>query len=70
MRGGIWYHASVKTNIFSNLVVSLDNSDPYLKRSVVVLPLHSTIPQDDQQKVFSPAADGTKIHQQSDECRI
>jgi hypothetical protein len=24
MRGGIWYHASVKTNIFSNLVVSLE----------------------------------------------
>jgi hypothetical protein len=23
MWGGIWYHASVKTNIFSNLVVSL-----------------------------------------------
>jgi HrpA-like RNA helicase len=40
-------------------MTALDKSDPYLKRSMVVLPLHSTILQDDQQKVLSPAANGT-----------
>ncbi|KAL7540793.1 hypothetical protein ACHAXR_010394 [Thalassiosira sp. AJA248-18] len=36
-----------------------DETDRSLRARMKVLPLHSTIPQDDQQKVFIPAADGT-----------
>ena len=36
-----------------------ETSDPSLRDKMLVLPLHSTIPQDDQQKVFVPAESGT-----------
>ena len=36
-----------------------ESSDNALLQKMTLLPLHSTIPQDDQQKVFVPAKDGT-----------
>ena len=38
---------------------ALEEADPLLQERMVVLPLHSTIPQDDQQRVFIPAEEGT-----------
>ena len=35
-----------------------DVTDPSLKKRMKILSLHSTVPQDDQQKIFEPAADG------------
>ncbi|KAL7545095.1 hypothetical protein ACHAWF_010611 [Thalassiosira exigua] len=35
-----------------------EESDPSLRDKMTVLPLHSSIPQDDQQKVFIPAGEG------------
>lgn len=37
----------------------LEASTPDLKSKMIILPLHSTIPQEDQHKVFDPADDGT-----------
>ena len=36
----------------------LEESDPSVRSRMVLLPLHSSIPQEDQQRVFHPAADG------------
>jgi HrpA-like RNA helicase len=36
-----------------------EEADPDLRSKIVILPLHSSIPHEDQQKVFYPAEDGT-----------
>lgn len=41
------------------MAILVEESDSSLRSRMKILPLHSTIPQDDQQKVFVPAADGT-----------
>jgi len=41
------------------MMILEDVTDPSLKKRMKILPLHSTVPQDDQQKIFDAAADGT-----------
>ena len=40
------------------MMILEDVMDPSLKKRMKILSLHSTVPQDDQQKIFEPAADG------------
>ena len=40
------------------MMILEDVTDPSLKKRMKILSLHSTVPQDDQQKIFEPAADG------------
>ena len=39
----------------------MENIDTSLRKNIVILPLHSTIPHDDQQKVFKPALGKVKV---------
>lgn len=48
-----WDEIKAATAILENL------DDRQLNRKLIILPLHSSIPQEDQQRVFIPAQDGT-----------